>query len=69
MRLRIPRCTNLAVLFNISQNAFDPRPLPFEHLVENFKPLPGNLLGYYEQFFLNMGLGIPTPPPLFRKYS
>ena len=46
MRLRMPRCTNLAVLFNISQNAFDPRPLPFDHLVENFRTLGGHLLGY-----------------------
>ena len=35
--------------FYIVQNAFDPPPpLPFEHLEENFRPLRGHFLGFYE---------------------
>ena len=39
---------SLPIIFDIVQNAFDPCPLPFDHLVENLKILGGHLLGYYE---------------------
>ena len=59
-------CPSLPILhfFYIVQNAFDPPPLPFEHLVEKFRSLRGHLLGYYKfcSSFFNMGL---TPPPPF----
>ena len=51
--------TNLAVFFNIVQNAFAPP--PFKHLEENLRPL--RIL----QFSLNTGL--TTPPPPFEQCS
>ena len=54
----MPQNNNSAFYFNIVQKAFDP-PLPFEHLVENFRPLQGHLLGHYEFCsFLGYGLGM-----------
>ena len=48
--LAMSQFTNLAVFLNIVQNAFDPllspSSLPFEHLLENLRPLLRYLLGY-----------------------
>ena len=38
----------LQYFFNIVQNAFEPPPLFLEHLVTQFRPLLGHLLGYYK---------------------
>ena len=60
--------TNSAVFLNIVQKPFDsPLFLSFEHLVDNFRPLLGHLLGHYEfcsflGYCLGMGLDM-TPLP------
>ena len=60
--------TNSAVFLNIVQKPFDsPLFLSFEHLVDNFRPLLGHLLGHYKLCsFLGYGLGMGldmTPLP------
>ena len=40
--------TNIAVFFTFLKKAFDPSPLPFEHLLETLRPLRGYLLGHYK---------------------
>ena len=62
--------TNSAVFLNIVQKPFDsPLFLSFEHLVDNFRPLLGHLLGHYEFCsFLGYGLGMGldmTPLPFW----
>ena len=64
--------TNSAVFLNIVQKPFDsPLFLSFEHLVDNFRPLLGHLLGHYEfcSFFglwfgFGFGFGFDPPPLL-----
>ena len=68
--LGMPQRPILQFFLNIVQKPFDSPPfLSFEHLVDNFRPLLGHLLGHYEFCsFLGYGLGMGldmTPLPFW----